>query len=134
MGSNKNPRVVFNCDNCGEESSDKASHYKRKKRHFCNQSCYSGFRANKLPIEEQNAYKGGGMSDKDKSIRIKARSCLNHAVRDNKIKRLPCEVCGDSKSEAHHHDYSKPLDVNWLCDTHHHEEHKRINQNPELLK
>jgi hypothetical protein len=134
MGNNKNPRVIFNCDNCGKESSDRPSHYMRKKRHFCNMNCYSEFRANKLPLEEQNSYKGGGMSDEDKAIRVKARGYLNHAVRGNKIKRMPCEICGNIKSEAHHHNYSKPLDVKWLCDKHHHEEHKKIRQNPELLE
>lgn len=35
------------------------------------------------------------------------------------IKRQPCEVCGDPKVQAHHTDYAKPLEVRWLCKTHH---------------
>ena len=35
----------------------------------------------------------------------------------------PCEVCGDTKVEKHHDDYSKPLEVRWLCKTHHRELH-----------
>lgn len=43
--------------------------------------------------------------------------------------KLPCEVCGAvEKVEAHHDDYMKPLDVRWLCRTHHREHHKN---NPE---
>ena len=53
-----------------------------------------------------------------------AHSKVRHALRSGKLKRLPCEVCGDEKSQAHHHDYSKPLDVQWLCDFHHREWHR----------
>jgi len=49
----------------------------------------------------------------------------------------PCEICGLLKVEAHHEDYSKPLDVTWLCRTHHRERHMEINQyylnNPQLV-
>lgn len=49
---------------------------------------------------------------------------LGNAIRDGKIERLPCFVCGAANSEAHHADYSAPLAVTWLCDQHHKETHK----------
>lgn len=51
--------------------------------------------------------------------KAKARSMLRYYVDNGTIKRLPCEVCGNPKSEGHHADYSKPLDVKWLCREHH---------------
>lgn len=53
---------------------------------------------------------------------------LRHAVRTGKIKKQPCERCGITvRVQGHHEDYSKPLDVMWLCVKHHHERHKEIN-------
>lgn len=46
------------------------------------------------------------------------------AVQSGELIKLPCEVCGCKKSEAHHCDYNKPLDVRWLCKKHHTEWHK----------
>lgn len=57
--------------------------------------------------------------------KIKARQILNNAVNYGKIERPDtcgrCEEQGDI--QAHHHDYSKPLDVEWLCRGCHVEEH-----------
>jgi len=129
IGEANKKQIYFNCDYCGKESSDKPSNYKRKKRHFCSTGCYSLFRKEKLPFEEQHRYGTGIDSLETKAIKRKARRHLNHAVRDGVVKRQPCEVCGELKSEAHHSDYSKPLEVRWLCFYH----HRLIHENPELL-
>lgn len=49
----------------------------------------------------------------------KARDTTKQAIKNGKLTRLPCRVCGNPKSEAHHEDYSKPLEVDWLCKKHH---------------
>jgi len=134
MGNNKNPRILFRCDYCGNWDSDKPSSYKRKLRHFCSQKCYSRFRMEILPKWEQHAYKNGGLPIKEKGKRIKARSDLNHAVKQGMMLRKPCEVCGSIKSQAHHHNYDKPLEVKWLCRDCHWKEHRIIHENPELLE
>lgn len=53
-----------------------------------------------------------------------AHTATCNAIRDGKLIRQPCEVCGESRAEAHHDDYSKPLDVRWLCKRHHDEWHQ----------
>jgi hypothetical protein len=49
----------------------------------------------------------------------KARRTVAYYVRTGKLIKAPCRICGDRKSEAHHADYSKPLEVDWLCHFHH---------------
>jgi hypothetical protein len=54
----------------------------------------------------------------------RARHVVHSAVREGRLVRQPCEVCGETeKTEAHHKDYSKPYDIQWLCCKHHHEAH-----------
>jgi len=46
----------------------------------------------------------------------KAHNAVNNALRDGKLKKEPCLGCGTiNRVHAHHSDYSKPLDVVWLC-------------------
>jgi hypothetical protein len=55
----------------------------------------------------------------------KARCHLRDAVRVGKIKKQPCEICGEIKVEAHHDNYNKPFDVRWLCKDCHHKLHRK---------
>jgi hypothetical protein len=51
-----------------------------------------------------------------------ARSYANVYLRRGKIEKVACEICG-KPGQMHHDDYSKPLDVRWLCRPHHLELH-----------
>lgn len=62
--------------------------------------------------------------------KIKARKACRGAVANGKLARQPCEVCGDEKAQAHHDDYSKPLDVRWLCRAHHLDLHRPVDAAP----
>lgn len=53
-----------------------------------------------------------------------AHKAVEYAVKVGRLVRGPCEVDGcEGKSHAHHDDYSKPLEVRWLCQKHHEKQH-----------
>lgn len=61
--------------------------------------------------------------------KIRAQSKVRKAIKSGKIiKPLNCEVCGLSKAlQGHHEDYSKPLQVIWMCakcHIYHHHKHR----------
>jgi len=58
--------------------------------------------------------------------KIKAKDIVNNAIKAGKLsKPTECPRCGNSKNriEGHHKDYSKPLEVEWLCQPCHLKEH-----------
>lgn len=58
--------------------------------------------------------------------KYKAHNMVSNAIRDKKLFKEPCEICGTTeKIHAHHDDYLKPLNVRWLCAAHHHQWHSK---------
>jgi hypothetical protein len=77
---------------------------------------------------KENHFYRGGVTASDR-----AQNLLEEAIeRGIIVRRYVCEKCGDSgemkdgrsKVQAHHSDYNKPLDVQWLCQKCHHDWHK----------
>jgi len=67
---------------------------------------------------------------KNPALRLKheARWKTQRAIASGRLIKQPC-FCGNQKAQAHHGDYSKPLDVRWLCLKHHiewHTSHKAL--------
>lgn len=53
-----------------------------------------------------------------------ANKLIEGRIRRGVLLKQPCEVCKSTKTvHAHHEDYSKPLDIVWLCPKHHKERH-----------
>lgn len=57
--------------------------------------------------------------------KYQARQAVAIALRSGHLTKAPCAKCGAHDTHAHHHDYSKPLDIEWLCASCHRVEHKR---------
>jgi len=55
--------------------------------------------------------------------KYKAHNLVNNHKRAGNISEQPCEYCGSLKVVAHHDDYSKPLNIRWLCQAHHKQWH-----------
>lgn len=64
----------------------------------------------------------------------RAHSAVNFAIKSGRLQKLPCAVCGSDNTHGHHDDYSKPLDVLWLCPKHHFERHVLLRQQARKAK
>lgn len=60
--------------------------------------------------------------------RAAAKQAVTLALRAGRLTRLPCQVCDAAKAQAHHDDYTRPLEVIWLCVDHHGERHRLLNR------
>jgi hypothetical protein len=49
------------------------------------------------------------------ALAYKSHNAVSSAIREGRIVKQPCQKCGLEKAEAHHPDYSKPLEIEWLC-------------------
>ena len=65
------------------------------------------------------------LTDYELGLRKEAHKLATKGVINGTIQKKPCEVCGKIDAVAHHDDYLKPLDVRWLCRTHHGIAHRK---------
>ena len=57
--------------------------------------------------------------------KYEAHTMIGNAIRDGKLFKEPCRVCGaEDGVHAHHDDYAMPLNIRWLCAVHHSQWHK----------
>ena len=57
--------------------------------------------------------------------KTRAQAKARRALLRGELVRQPCEICGGERTHMHHTDYSKPLEVRWLCAAHHGEAHRK---------
>lgn len=84
-------------------------------------------RCSKRPYYREMKERANKKYEKAHPEALRARQTLHNAVSRKKIiKPKACSHCGKKcNPQGHHNDYSKPLEVIWLCHKCHCEEHKR---------
>lgn len=129
------PRLVLkNCLICGDEFSVRMAYHKKGIGNYCSPKCrgasLKGRKGKPMYGADNPAWKGGiSLVESTQNYRTsnpKKYEChrkVTNALRSGKLVRKPCKVCGERKSQGHHCDYDKPLDVMWLCQKHHSEWH-----------
>jgi hypothetical protein len=65
----------------------------------------------------------------EQKMKSNARSYLHSYIKRNKVQKSFCFKCDAPIAEAHHNDYSKPLEIVWLCRKCHLEHHRNTGKN-----
>lgn len=61
---------------------------------------------------------------KEHPLAYRAQTAVNNAVRDRRLIKEPCALCGETEHvHGHHKNYAEPLKVVWLCAKCHHRLH-----------
>ncbi|KKM65013.1 hypothetical protein LCGC14_1495510 [marine sediment metagenome] len=111
------PKIKKICIACGSEFENKY-----EITQYCSNKCYRS-----TPESKVKAYQAIKKNRTKYPQKNKIRDLTSKRInREKTLIRLPCEVCGNKDSEAHHFNYEHPLNINWLCKKHHGEVHKQI--------
>jgi len=97
----------------------------------CNQCTRPRKRAEASRYRDRNRSKVNAKQRRKRSAvdpyKRRCRSALQNAVADGKVKRPnSCSECGwVGPVHGHHKDYSRPMDVEWLCPICHGKRHRK---------
>ena len=121
------------CKHCNKEKSVKSFSWNNKKMGWRSHTCLDCYnqqqrdKRERYPERYKEArkryYKKNRQIILDKiasyreqnSIKRYAQKIVEYAVKRGDIKKKTCEICGGKETEAHHDDYSKPLNIKWVC-------------------
>lgn len=109
------------CKKCGVETRERMWGSPRRLRIVC-PSCE---RARQAKYRRASSA-GKRRWDAQNREKRKAHKAVEVALTKGAMLRQPCARCGNPRAQAHHDDYSRPLDVMWLCSLHHGERHREL--------
>jgi len=97
------------CKSCAKK--DVSKNFRNNKRY------YQEYDRAREKTEKRKAQKAKYLADHNAKYpeKYKARNATSNAIRDGRLIKGPCVECGSMFTQAHHEDYSKPLDVIWYC-------------------
>ena len=136
-------KIKLHCLVCGTEFLRKPSEVLRGRNKYCSKKCAIH---TALVNRDQTGNKNPNWKDgirswkptkeylknKQKVYRERfpnkkyAHQLISDYIRNGWLTKKSCEKCGEIKAEAHHEDYSKPLDIQWLCKKCHMARHKEL--------
>lgn len=114
----RNIDIPVTCPVCGK------TRHSRYKIVCCSVSCASVLKAQKRGIHGARTFDEPWT--KRNKHKLRAHKAVWKALKSGALNRLPCARCGCNNAHAHHEDYSKPLEVMWLCRKHHMERHREL--------
>jgi hypothetical protein len=126
--------VTSRCKECHkakvrENRADNADYYKAydRSRHVGARREYTNAMSRRCPNEAKRRY--GSAYRRKNPEKIRAHYAIRNAVRSGRLIRPShCHSCGVfCTPHGHHDDYSRPLDVEWLCHECHYDAHVAIN-------
>lgn len=120
----RGPRDWFLCAGCSWWFA--ADSNKQGERRFCTRGCCAtdATETRKFAGANNPRWIGGVSNDnmryrsrqiKREPVQEAARRAVQTAVRSGRLVRQPCEQCGSTPTHGHHDDYTKQLEVRWLC-------------------
>lgn len=97
-----------NCYRCRNKMKRKSPSYRKYRAKM------TRVRYQKNPAYREKVLKRLAENKRRFPFKQRAREYVKKAIKAGRLVRLPCP-CGNPRSHGHHEDYSKPLEVTWLC-------------------
>lgn len=113
------------CQTCGVIFQALQTEINRGWGKYCGVPCRQKGNARQLRTPEGWHYRQAHFKATRDKHKVACRRKTRAAIKSGALVPEPCDHCGADKVEAHHEDYTLPLDVTWLCRRCHNLHHAR---------